>query len=119
MRISALLSTTGVLLIGAVTYVIYKYYQNRNSNNMTNNIKTEKRKSASVVSDVEKVHSDAEKIILSEFEKTQSEVSNSIRERHSASSQYIKDILNETVNDNEEFDKTINQVNDNLDNLLK
>lgn len=114
-----LLRTAGALFAGAVTYGIYKYCQNQNPDSTAGNTAQEKQKNDAVASDVEKVHSDTEEIILSEFEKRQSEALNSIKERHSATAQYMRETLEKIGNDNEDFDKTIDQVNDDLDDLLK
>ncbi len=119
MKVSTvLLAASGVLLVGAA-YGIYKYRQNQNDNATINKNTTNEVKKTIVVSDIRKVHSDAEEIILSEFEKTQHETSNSIKERHNMASKHLKETLEEMVSDNLKFDKTIDQVNDDLDDLLK
>ncbi len=119
MKVSTvLLAASGVLLVGAAAYGIYKYYQNPNVNTTIKKNTTNEDKKT-VVPDLRKVHSDAEEIILSEFEKTQYETSNSIKERHNIASQHLKETLEEMVSDNLKFDKTIDQVNDDLDDLLK
>ena len=113
-----LLVTGGALLIGATAYGVYKYYQNKSQTKEFTNTSNGNKKKA-VVPNVDKVYSDADEIIISEFKKTQTESSNSIKERHQAASQYIKETLEDMVADNEEFENKINQVNEDLDDLLK
>lgn len=113
-----LLVTGGALLIGATAYGVYKYYQNQSQTKESTNSSNRNEKNV-VVPNVDKVYSDADEIIISEFKKTQTESSNSIKERHQAASQYIKETLDEMVTDNEEFENKINQVNEDLDDLLK
>lgn len=118
MKVSTvLLAASGALLVGAA-YGIYKYYQNPNVNTTIKKNSTNEDKKT-VVPDLRKVHSNAEEIILSEFEETQHETSNLIKERHNMASQHLKETLEEMVSDNLKFDKTIDQVNDDLNDLLK
>ena len=112
------LVTGGALLVGATVYGLYKYYQNRSQAKTSTNSSNINEKKV-VVPNVDKVNSDADEIIISEFKKNQTESSNSIKERHQAASQYIKETLEEMVTDNEEFENKINQVNNDLDDLLK
>ena len=113
-----LLVTGGALLIGATAYGVYKYYQNKSQTKEGTSTLNGNEKKV-VVPNVDKVYSDADEIIISEFKKTQTESSNSIKERHQAASQYIKETLEDMVADNEEFENKINQVNEDLDDLLK
>ena len=113
-----LLVTGGALLIGATAYGIYKYYQNKSQSKGSTNSSNSNEKKI-VVPNVDKVYSDADEIIISEFKKTQTESSNSIKERHQAASQYMKETLEKMITDNEEFENKINQANEDLDDLLK
>ena len=113
-----LLVTGGALLIGATAYGVYKYCQNKSQTKEATTISNGDKKK-DVVSNVDKVYSDADEIIIYEFKKTQTDSSNSIKERHQVASQYIKETMEDMVADNEAFENKINQANEDLDDLLK
>ena len=113
-----LLVTSGALLVGAAAYSVYKYYQNQPQTKASTTSSNGSEKKV-VVPKVSKIYSDADEIIISEFQKAQAESSNSIKERHQATSHYIKETLEEMVADNEEFEDNIKQINEDLDDLLK
>ena len=115
-----LLVTSGALLVGVAAYSVYKYYQNQPQTKASTTSANGNEKKV-VVPNVSKIYSDsdADEIIISEFQKTQAESSNSIKERHQTASHYMKETLEEMVADNEEFEGNIKQINEDLDDLLK
>lgn len=110
MKVSTfLLVSGGAIIVGTAAYSICKYYQNKNDDVNT----------PLSISNINQFNTDAEQTVMSELKKTHHRTVDSIKARHDEAAQQIKDTLNEMVIDNLEFDKSINQINDDLDDLIK
>ena len=118
MKISNVLWLTGgALIVGTAIYVVYKHYQNRTSRTVS--YKSNVENNPEIISKTPNSNLVSGEIVLSDFERSQYETSNSIKDRHNIASHHLIEILGEMGNNNLEFEKKINQVNDDLDDLMK
>lgn len=97
------------IVVGTVIYGIYKYLQEH------------KDTTANAQDTPKVVRNDTSwgEDIVTDFETAQQDTVASIRKRHQEAAHQLEDTLNEMARDSAEFEEKINQVNDDLDELLK
>lgn len=109
----------GAIVVGAVVYGIYKYLQKHKGTTVDTQYIPNDNRNCTIAPEV--VHDDiswGEDIVI-DFKQTQQDTVASIRKHHQEATHQLENILNEMAQDSAEFEEKINQVNDNLDELLK
>ncbi len=122
MRFStALTFVSSAIIVGAAAYAFCKYYKiaNKNATIREKNKTCHNASSSNTDFNINQSGETSNRDVVLNFEKTQHEIIGSIKDRHSMAAQEMRDTLNEIVNDDLEFEKTINKVNNELDDLMK
>ena len=106
----------GVIIAGIAAYGIYKYFQYKK-----NDIVGQKDAPDSdriIIPDIvsDDLHRET---IVTDFQQTQQDATVSIKERHQAAAQQLKETLGEMEKDSVEFEEKIDHINDDLDKLLE
>lgn len=102
----------GAIVVGTLIYGLYQYRRNQEETICQEPVD-------SITPDV--IYEDTSRSvdIISEFEQTQQNTLDSIREHHREAAQQLEITLSEMVEDTAIFEETTKQINDDLDALLK
>lgn len=108
----------GAIVAGAVVYGIYKYLQDQETTVAAQDTPKDDRERSDIP---EIVHDDTSLggTIITDFNQAQQDAVASIKKHHQEAAQQLGETLEEMAKDSAEFEEKINQVNNDLDDLLK
>lgn len=108
----------GVIIAGVAVYGTHKYLQHQKGKTTESTDVPTATPDGIIIPDVASDNPQHGRIVT-EFEQVQQDAATSIRKRHQATTQQLRETLGEMSEDPAEFEERITQINDDLDKLLE